>query len=570
MLSPFDRILLVGHGSPHAAGNAEYMQFAETLETRLGVTVQPCFLELAEPSIMDGIRLCAEAGTEHIAVLPLFLGPAGHQKNDVPAILAHARQIYPNLSLRYGTPIGAHYCLVRILAQRASEALASRPASIPPHETALLLAVRGSSDPDSNAEVYKLARMLSEGRDYLTVEVAFQKVALPTITQGITRCVRLGARRIVVLPYLLFTGFVRHDIEQQARAAQGDYPTVEIVVGEHLFPHPELIEAVAQRYQELVDGTATMTCDLCKYRHRMTGFEHDYGKPQMTHVHAHEHGHAHHEHEHPAHHAHEHGRAHHEYPTHHAHPAHHAHEHKHEHEHPAYHEHEHGHAHHEHEHGHARMTSPTPESIAAESFVIIRRHLAEQGYHFDPPTLAVVERIIHSTADFEFADLVRCSPNAIAAGVHALQGGGAVITDVQMVRIGINAARLSAFGGSLHCLIDDAEIRTQAMATGTTRSTQSMRHAAERGLLTGSIVAIGNAPTALEEIIRLVAQGVRPALVIGVPVGFVGAAESKAALMQVVQVPWIVTTGRKGGSTVAVAIVNALLRLAGGAGNADL
>jgi precorrin-8X/cobalt-precorrin-8 methylmutase len=216
------------------------------------------------------------------------------------------------------------------------------------------------------------------------------------------------------------------------------------------------------------------------------------------------------------------------------------------------------------------MTSPTPESIAAESFVIIRRHLAEQGYHFDPPTLAVVERIIHSTADFEFADLVRCSPNAIAAGVHALQGGGAVITDVQMVRIGINAARLSAFGGSLHCLIDDAEIRTQAMATGTTRSTQSMRHAAERGLLTGSIVAIGNAPTALEEIIRLVAQGVRPALVIGVPVGFVGAAESKAALMQVVRVPWIVTTGRKGGSTVAVAIVNALLRLAGGAGNADL
>ncbi len=518
MPSPFDRILLVGHGSPHAAGNAEYMQFAETLETRLGVTVQPCFLELAEPSIMDGIRLCAEAGAEHIAVLPLFLGPAGHQKNDVPAILAHARQTYPNLTLRYGTPIGAHYCLVRILAQRASEALASRPASIPPHETALLLAVRGSSDPDSNAEVYKLARMLSEGRDYLTVEVAFQKVALPTITQGITRCVRLGARRIVVLPYLLFTGFVRHDIEQQARAAQGDYPTVEIVVGEHLFPHPELIEAVAQRYQELVDGTATMTCDLCKYRHRMTGFEHDYGKPQMTHVHAHEHGHA----------------------------------------------------HHEHEHGHARMTSPTPESIAAESFVIIRRHLAEQGYHFDPPTLAVVERIIHSTADFEFADLVRCSPNAIAAGVHALQGGGAVITDVQMVRIGINAARLSAFGGSLHCLIDDAEIRTQAMATGTTRSTQSMRHAAERGLLAGSIVAIGNAPTALEEIIRLVAQGVRPALVIGVPVGFVGAAESKAALMQVVRVPWIVTTGRKGGSTVAVAIVNALLRLAGGAGNADL
>ncbi len=513
---PFDRILLVGHGSPHAAGNAEYVQFAAALEARLGVPVQPCFLELAEPSILDGIRRCAEAGIQHLAVLPLFLGPAGHQKNDVPALLAHARATSPTLTLRYGTPIGAQYHLVRILAQRATEALARCSASIPPHETALLLAVRGSSDPDSNAEVYKLARMLYEGRDYLTVEVAFQNVAAPTISQGITRCVQLGARRIVVLPYLLFTGFVRHDIEQQAQAAQGDHPAIEILVGDHLFPHPELIEAVSQRYQELVNGRATMTCDLCKYRHRMTGFEHDYGKPQLMHHH------------------------------------------------------DHGHAHEHHAHEHARVTSPTPESIATESFSIIRHHLAERGYHFDPPTLAVVERVIHSTADFEFADLLRCSPNAITAGVHALQGGGAVITDVQMVRIGINAARLSAFGGTLHCLIDDADIRTHAAATGTTRSTQSMRSAAARGLLTGSVVAIGNAPTALEEIIRLVAQGVRPALVIGVPVGFVGAAESKAALMQMVHVPWIVATGRKGGSTVAVAIVNALLRLAAGAENAEL
>lgn len=554
---PIDRILLVGHGSPHAAGNAEYMQFADALETRLARPVQPCFLELAEPSITDGIRLCAEAGAQHIAVLPLFLGPAGHQKNDVPVLIAQARATYPTLTLRYGTPIGAQYQLVRILAQRATEARAYHPAAIPPHETALLLAARGSSDPDSNAEVYKLARMLYEGRDYLTVEVAFQKVAAPNITQGITRCVRLGARRIIVLPYLLFTGFVRHDIEQQAQAAQRAYPATEIMVGDHLFPHPELIEAVAQRYQELVDGTATMTCDLCKYRHRMTGFEHDYGKPQMTHHHAH-HAHAH------AHHAH------------HAH-AHHAHAHD-----------DHAHAHHRQRarlaqerprpahkrlrprHKAARINSPPPESIATESFVIIRRHLTEQGYSYDPPTLAVIERIIHSTADFEFADLVRCSPNAITAGVHALQGGSAVITDVQMVRIGINAARLSAFGGSLHCLIDDAEVRIQATSTNTTRSTQSMRHAAARGLLTGSIVAIGNAPTALEEIIRLVAQGVRPALVIGVPVGFVGAAESKAALMQVAHVPWIVTTGRKGGSTVAVAIVNALLRLAAGTGNAEL
>jgi precorrin-8X/cobalt-precorrin-8 methylmutase len=216
------------------------------------------------------------------------------------------------------------------------------------------------------------------------------------------------------------------------------------------------------------------------------------------------------------------------------------------------------------------METRTPESIATDSFGIIRRHLAEQGYQFDPPTLAVVERIIHSTADFEFADLVRFSPGAIAAGVAALQAGCAVLTDVHMVRVGISAQRLGALGGSLHCFIDDEEVRARAATAGSTRSTQSMRLAAERGLLAGSIVAVGNAPTALYEVIRLIETGVRPALVVGVPVGFVGTAESKAALMEQNSVPWIVTAGFKGGSTIAVAAINALLRLATDAGNTEL
>lgn len=208
-----------------------------------------------------------------------------------------------------------------------------------------------------------------------------------------------------------------------------------------------------------------------------------------------------------------------------------------------------------------------PHVIAAESFAIIRRGLAERGHAFAPPLAAVIERIVHSTADFEFADLVRTSPGAVEAGVEALQAGCAVLTDVHMVRVGVNAGRLAALGGSLHCLIDDPEVQSFAVANGITRGAQSMRLAAERGLLEGAIVAIGNAPTALEEVIRLVRTGARPALIIGVPVGFVGAAESKAALAEVTAVPWLITSGRKGGSTVAVAVINALLRLAVGAGN---
>lgn len=203
-----------------------------------------------------------------------------------------------------------------------------------------------------------------------------------------------------------------------------------------------------------------------------------------------------------------------------------------------------------------------PAAIATDSFAIIRAELQTQGYHFEPPLAAVIERIIHSTADFEFAATTRFSLGAIEAGIEALRSGCAVVTDVHMVRVGISERRLAALGGSVCCFVADEAIRQRAEADRTTRSAAGIRLAAEKGLLTGGIVAIGNAPTALYEVIRLIDEGIRPALVIGVPVGFVSTVESKAALMQIDSVPWIVTVGRKGGSTVAVAMVNALLRLA--------
>jgi precorrin-8X/cobalt-precorrin-8 methylmutase len=183
---------------------------------------------------------------------------------------------------------------------------------------------------------------------------------------------------------------------------------------------------------------------------------------------------------------------------------------------------------------------------------------------------AVVERVIHSTADFEFADLTKASDGAIVSGVQALQHGCPIITDVNMVKVGISAPRLAQFGSTVQCMVASDEVRERAETDGTTRSAMGMRIAAERGLLAGSIIAIGNAPTALHEVVRLVEAGERPALVVGVPVGFVGTVESKTALMEQTAVSWIVTTGFKGGSTIAVAVVNALLRLAGGASSAEI
>lgn len=213
---------------------------------------------------------------------------------------------------------------------------------------------------------------------------------------------------------------------------------------------------------------------------------------------------------------------------------------------------------------------PPASDIAARSFAIIRAELAQAGVRVEPPLDTVVERIIHSTADFEFAAITRASPGAVEAGVAALRAGRPVLADVRMVQVGVSAARLAALGSAAHCFVADQQTRAEAAALGLTRSATGMRRAAALGLLENAVVAVGNAPTALEELLRLIAQGTRPALLIGVPVGFVNTVESKAALAQVVQVPWITTLGRKGGSSVAVAIVNALLRLASGADPADV
>ena len=206
-----------------------------------------------------------------------------------------------------------------------------------------------------------------------------------------------------------------------------------------------------------------------------------------------------------------------------------------------------------------------PHEIEQESFRIIR---AEMGEHrFTEAELAIVVRVIHATGDFDFAQIIRFHPRAIVSGLAALRDGATVVTDVGMAQAGISADLLARFGGRTVCEIRAPEVVALAQAEGLTRSAAAMRRNA--AIIHGGIVAIGNAPTALLEVLRLVREAeVRPALVVGVPVGFVNAAESKAALTEIAgerpdwDVPYITTLGRKGGSPVAVAIINALLRLA--------
>lgn len=202
-----------------------------------------------------------------------------------------------------------------------------------------------------------------------------------------------------------------------------------------------------------------------------------------------------------------------------------------------------------------------PDAIEAESFRIIE---SEMGPHdFSVIEWPVVQRAIHSTADFELGRSMVFHPRAVEAGIAAIRKGAHVVADVQMIQAGISAAFLAEFGGRVLCYMADLDVAAKARTEGTTRAIQCMRKAAREA--PGAIYAIGNAPTALLELVRLVEDGeASPALIIGVPVGFVSAAESKEQVRRQGLVPYITNRGRKGGTPVAVSITNALLRMARG------
>ena len=191
---------------------------------------------------------------------------------------------------------------------------------------------------------------------------------------------------------------------------------------------------------------------------------------------------------------------------------------------------------------------------------IIEAELKERGIALQPATAAVIKRVIHTTADFEYADTLRFTPDAVALGVQALRRGVPIVTDTNMARAGISKPSLQKLGAQVYCFMAEEAVAQQARKNGTTRAVAAMRHAAET--LPGALLAVGNAPTALLEIADLIEGGLRPALVVGVPVGFVNVVESKYRLMQICEaagVPAIAAMGRKGGSNVAAAICNALL-----------
>jgi precorrin-8X/cobalt-precorrin-8 methylmutase len=212
------------------------------------------------------------------------------------------------------------------------------------------------------------------------------------------------------------------------------------------------------------------------------------------------------------------------------------------------------------------MTGPwgydlRPNEIEKKSFEIISGLVDLTAY--TSAQAALVQRVVHATGDPAFAQILAWSPGAVEAGAKALADGVPVVTDVQMARAGVSRARAEKFGVSVHCHIGDEAVAGEARERGVTRSIVAVERAVQAH--PGAVFAFGNAPTALFRLLELADEGLAsPALVIGVVVGFVGAAESKDALMGREDFPWVSCRGNKGGSNVAAACVNALLKAAAG------
>ena len=197
-----------------------------------------------------------------------------------------------------------------------------------------------------------------------------------------------------------------------------------------------------------------------------------------------------------------------------------------------------------------------PMDIERRSFEIITELLGDKK--LEPENELVIKRAIHTTADFDYAENLVFSPHAVKKGMEALKNGCDIVTDTQMAKAGINKTILASLGGEVHCFMADADVAEAAKQRGVTRALVSMEKAAK--LKRPCIFAIGNAPTALVSLERLMEEGtLSPALIIGVPVGFVNVVESKELLIEKALAPYIIARGRKGGSNVAAAICNAML-----------
>ena len=336
-------VMVCGHGSRDEEAVNEFQSVARGIKERLPqYETDWGFLEFATPVIRTGLDALREKGIRKVLAVPGMLFAAGHAKNDIPSVLNAYQAQNPGMSISYGRELGIDLKLIRAAGDRVEEALQKVGDRIPREKTLLMVIGRGASDPDANSNVAKVTRMLWEGLGLGWAETAYSGVTFPLVEPGLEHAARLGYKRIIVFPYFLFTGVLIKRIYHYTDIVAAKHPEIEFVKASYLNDHPLVLDAFAERVEEIRNGVNNMNCQLCKYREQFLGFENEVGLRQESHHHhvegigtglagptenpdvsadaaEHEHSHEHeHEHEHEHNHDNNHGHEHEHHPYPHA------------------------------------------------------------------------------------------------------------------------------------------------------------------------------------------------------------------------------------------------------------
>ncbi len=497
-------IVVAGHGSRDPDAVREFEALVELVRARaVGQVVTHGYLEFSSPTIDEAVRTNLDAGSKEVAVVPGVLLAARHAKNDMPAeVLALARD-FPAIDFHFGAPLGLHPKLLQLAQERIVAAEGTSTQTVRRADTCLVLVGRGTTDPDANGDVAKMARMLEEGMGFGAAHVCYSGTAAPLVADGLKAAARMGYARLVVLPFFLFDGVLVKRIYAAADDLAEREPGIEVLKAGYFGVHPLLADVMIERAAEAVAGRAAMNCSLCKYRVQIVGFEQQVGEPQR--------------------------------------------------------------AHHVAVRGllakepvvEGRMAPYVPHPIEKESFEIIAA--GRDWSPFPASQLTILQRLVHTSGDFAAPDDIFFSPGAVEAGIRALLRCKRIVTDVTMVQTGLKRALLEQLGIDTWCGVHDRETHLMSEALGITRSAAGIRRGFEK-FGNDVVVSIGDAPTAIAEAVRLIRDhGWRPQLVIGLPVGFVGTRETKELLRRCLQVPRITNSGTRGGSPWAASVVNGMM-----------
>ncbi len=504
-IEPFG-IVVAGHGSRDPDAIKEFEQLIDLIRLRAPRhLVSHGYLEFASPTIDQAITTHIAQNAKQVVMVPGILLAATHAKNDLPSELLTFAREHPETDFHFGAPLGLHPLLLQVVQERVIEAEATSKQNIRRADTCLVVVGRGTTDPDANGEVAKFARMIEEGMGFGASYVCYSGTAKPLITDGLRAAAKLGYARLIVIPFFLFDGILVKRIYEAADALQEREPGIEVLKAGYLGVHPNVADVLIARAQEAIEGRAEMNCSLCKYRVQIVGFEQQVGEPQQPH-----------------------------------------------------HLQVRGLADKTLENGTTPEFAPyVPHPIEAESFRIIAE--GRDWSVFPEAHLTILQRLVHTSGDFNAVDDIYFSAGAVETGIRALLRCKRIVTDVTMVQTGLKRALLEQLGVETWCGVHDRETALMAESQGITRSAAGIRRAFEK-FGNDIVLSIGDAPTAIMETTRLIKeQGWRPQLVIGLPVGFVGTRESKAELKRCLQVPRVTNTGTRGGSPWAASVVNGLM-----------